>query len=248
MPGNPKYYNSVIAYSVAGAGNASNIQQHIEGVRTLSGKKATLTFYAKSLGLAHFSVSLTQSFGTGGTPSAGVGIPGVKLTTTPGWSRYDVVVDIPSIAGKTIGANGDDSLYIYVWIDAGSSYDTLTNNLGHQTGQLDIARVSLVEGDATAEADPCAPRHIQQEWALCQRYYRETAFRTTMNAGGAGEFFTLNLDPDGMRTSPTLSTKGALELINAGNFVTASAIQVTWQSLAAGAVVAGGIVTQNAEL
>lgn len=32
-------------------------------------------------------------------------------------------------------------------------------------------RVSLVPGDATTEADPFSPRHIQQELALCQRYY-----------------------------------------------------------------------------
>lgn len=32
-------------------------------------------------------------------------------------------------------------------------------------------RVSLVQGDATAEADPFSPRHPQQELALCQRYY-----------------------------------------------------------------------------
>ncbi|WP_349366789.1 MAG: hypothetical protein ABL311_04700 [Nitratireductor rhodophyticola] len=32
-------------------------------------------------------------------------------------------------------------------------------------------RVSLVKGDATAETDPFSPRHIQQELALCQRYF-----------------------------------------------------------------------------
>lgn len=246
VPGNPKYYNSVVAHSVAGAGNASNVQQRIEGVRTFAGRKVTLTLYARSVSLAKFSASFVQAFGTGG--SAAVSIPGRKFDVGAEWSRYDVVIDIPSIAGKILGPNGDDALYVQIWLDAGSNYDALTDSLGHQTGQLDIAHMSLVEGDATAEDDPCAPRHIQQERSLCRWYYRETAFRTTMNAGGAGEFFTLNLDPDGMRTSPTLSTKGALELINAGNFVAASAIQVTWQSLAAGAVVAGGIVTQNAEL
>lgn len=35
-------------------------------------------------------------------------------------------------------------------------------------------RVSLVRGDATMESDPFAPRHIQQELALCQRYYWKT--------------------------------------------------------------------------
>lgn len=35
-------------------------------------------------------------------------------------------------------------------------------------------RVSLVPGDATAEDDPFSPRHIQQELALCLRYYYST--------------------------------------------------------------------------
>lgn len=36
-------------------------------------------------------------------------------------------------------------------------------------------RVSLVPGDATAEDDPFSPRHIQQETALCQRYFERVA-------------------------------------------------------------------------
>lgn len=43
-------------------------------------------------------------------------------------------------------------------------------------------RVSLVEGDATAEDDPFSPRHIQQELALCQRYYETGGARLQINA------------------------------------------------------------------
>lgn len=38
-------------------------------------------------------------------------------------------------------------------------------------------KVSLVEGDATSETDPFSPRHIQQELALCQRYYEKVTDR-----------------------------------------------------------------------
>ena len=39
---------------------------------------------------------------------------------------------------------------------------------------MQIAHVSLVEGDATNEDDPFSQRHIQQEVALCQRYFYKT--------------------------------------------------------------------------
>jgi len=48
-----------------------------------------------------------------------------------------------------------------------------TQNTAAQNATLDM-RWYLVEGDATAEDDPFSPRHIQQELALCQRYYCKT--------------------------------------------------------------------------
>lgn len=46
-----------------------------------------------------------------------------------------------------------------------------TEGTAAQNSALDM-RWYLVEGDATAEDDPFSPRHIQQELALCERYYQ----------------------------------------------------------------------------
>src|SRR5690606_9085364 len=56
---------------------------------------------------------------------------------------------------------------------------------------FDLARVSLIAGDATAEADPFSPRLLQQEIALCQRYFcksfslNQTPASNTGSAGAA---------------------------------------------------------------
>jgi hypothetical protein len=171
VPGNPTYFCRTVVSSVAGASNYVNILQRIEGVQNLSGKTATLTFYAKADSAKPIAVSLVQNFGTTGSPSSRVlAIGSTKVNLTTSWARYDVVVSIPSITGKTLGTDNNDFLTVVFWFDTGSS-NTESASLGQQSGTFDIARVSLVEGDARSDSDPFSPRHIQQELALCQRYY-----------------------------------------------------------------------------
>lgn len=86
--------------------------------------------------------------------------------------------NVPSISGKTIG-DGSHLWFEFV-LSAGTSNATSGSSIGIQTGTFDIAHVSFVEGDATAEANPFAPRHIGQEWELCQRYYEKGAFALRM--------------------------------------------------------------------
>lgn len=134
------------------------IEQRIESVRTLSGKKATVTFWACMPigGGTPRAIQLRQFFGSGGSAVVDV----QKTVTIPNdgvWRKYSVTFDIPSVAGKTLGAGHHLSLMLF-----------MPANIPFVLG---LKRVSLVEGDATAEADPFSPRHIQQELALCQRYY-----------------------------------------------------------------------------
>ena len=176
VPGEPEYYYRNAVTSVAGAGNYSLHYQKIEGVRTLAGKTATFTFWAKADAAKDIVVEFEQDFGSGGSPSAevnGLGVTTCSLTTS--WQKFSFTVNLPSIAGKTIGSNGDDKVFVIFWFDAGSDFNSRTNSLGQQSGTFDIARVSLVEGDATGETDPFSPRHIGQEMLLCFRYYQKHA-------------------------------------------------------------------------
>ena len=110
---------------------------------------------------------------------------------------------MPSIAGKVLGTDGNDFLTVAFDIKRGA----FGTNLG--SDNIDIAHVSLVEGDATAEYDPFSPRHIQQELALCQRYYvRMSGIGLNVNgytADAIGSWWITF--PTTMRVTPTLGSR-----------------------------------------
>ena len=166
---NPSYFHRTIVSSVAGNGNYCQLQHRIENVATLSGTTATLSFYAKSNANRNFSIDFSQYFGTGGTPSSvvfGIGVQKLSLTTS--WQKFTLTVNIPSIIGKTIGTNNDNSLIVHFWFDAGSDFNSRTNSLGQQSGTFDIAQVQLEEGSV---ATPFENRPIGTELQLCKRYF-----------------------------------------------------------------------------
>ncbi len=186
VPGNPKYFSRTVVNSVGGAGNYCIKLQRIEGVSTLAGKTATLSFYAKADANKNIAVEFMQNFGSGGTPSAavnGIGVTTIPLTTA--WQKFTVTIDIPSISGKTLGTDNNDSLRLGFWFDAGSNFNVQTNSLGQQSGTFDIAQVQLEEGSV---ATPFEDRPIVLELSLCQRYYEAIPITLSNLAGTAGLF------------------------------------------------------------
>lgn len=159
VPGNPRYFARVANTGSAPTGQSLNqFEQRCEGADILAGKKATVTAYLKaSASLTLPNITVSQNFGSGGSASV-LTEAGTNLALTTEWQKFTFVVDVPSVVGKTFGP-GDFT---------GVTFNLPLNSLF----QIDIAHVSLVEGDATAEADPFSPRHIEQELALCQRYYQ----------------------------------------------------------------------------
>ena len=170
VPGNPKYFSRTVVTHAAGADNNHLKYQGIENVTTLSGNKVTVTFWAKADAAKPISIEWQQAFGSGGSPSATVTTFIVKHTLTTSWAKYSTTFDVPSVSGKTLGTSGD-AVYFIIWFEGGSTWNTRTSTLGQQSGTFDIARLSVVLGDATAEADPHPNRSIQHEMLLCQRYY-----------------------------------------------------------------------------
>lgn len=193
IPGNPKYYSHL----QGGAGNNAYIDQHIEGVETLSGKRVTLTFYTLVTGAAVTIVlQLIQIFGTGGAPSSITSVSPISYSTkaSGSWTRHDAIFDLPSVSGKILGTNGNDYLAVRINLTAPAAYE------------FRHTRVSLVEGDARGEVDPFSPRNIQQELALCQRYYWKSNLRVIPygNASGAGaSAWATVYFPVTMRATPT---------------------------------------------
>lgn len=256
VPGNPTAFHRVGATAVANANASTILLQRMEGVRTLSGKKATVTFYAKADKAKNISIELFQGFGTGGSPSpfvSGIGLQKFALTTS--WQKFQKVVDVPTIAGKTLGTNNDDALALFIWLDAGSNFNARTDSIGQLTATVDIAHVSVVEGDASAEADPFSPRHIGQEMTLCERYCRIETMRALVSAAAAGNYASLSIPIRGMRALPAVTTLGTDALINSGSLtnsvVTAnggSYLQVFGQAVAAGSTAFTATRLLSAEL
>lgn len=198
VPGEPKYYFRNTVTSVAGAGNRIQNAFKIESVRTLAGKTATLSFYAKADAAKNIAVEFLQNFGTGGSPSAGVTGIGVTICTlTTSWQKFTVTVNIPSISGKTLGTdNNSDFFQIGFWFDAGSNFNSRTNSLGQQSGTFDIARVKLEEG-SIATPFVLAGGTLAGELVACQRYYEKTyninvAPRTATYSGCVDGIFAYN--------------------------------------------------------
>lgn len=206
VPGNQFKNAIVVEQTAAGSGYAySNLEQCIEDVRTLSGKRATLTFYAKAPNGALILPApvLSQNFGTGGSPTAARNILANDATGTPlsatSFTKCQYVFDIPSVAGLSLGSNNKDVLVVGLSLPL------------NQTFKIEFAHVSLVEGDATAEDDPFSPRHFQQELALCQRYYWKGKpghyFSQFVTASGQGVSWPISF-PVTMRAVPSVSIEG----------------------------------------
>lgn len=200
---NASYFSRTVATSVAGAGNYVVKAQRVENITKLAGKIVTLSFWAKADSAKNIAIEFTQNFGTGGTSSSvvtSIGSQLVALTTT--WQKKTITLTIPSIAGKTLGADGIHTSFneLIFWFDAGSSFNTRSANLGQQSGTFDIAQVQLEEGSV---ATPFEQRPYGLELSLCQRYYKTLTPTTGQSISATSIQFTMNFGE--MRISPSLS-------------------------------------------
>jgi hypothetical protein len=191
VPGEPEYFCRTVVSSVGGAGNYSALLQPLEDVRTFAGQQVTVSFWAKANTTRSIAVELAQVFGTGGSPSADVtGIGVYKVSIGASWQKVTATITVPSISGKTLGTNNNDSLVLAIWFDAGSSYNSRTGTLGQQSGTFDISEVQIEPGSV---ATPFEQRPIGVELALCQRYCLDygvfhIGMNGNANAQGDGAF------------------------------------------------------------
>jgi hypothetical protein len=171
----PKHY---LRQSVSGQSATTNLaitEQRIEGVQSYAGQTITILGWVRRWsGTGNMVVEAEQNFGTGGSPSSPViAISPTTVTLTGSFAPFAVVLNIPSIAGKTIGSNDNDYLRILHWTSAGSSFAARTNSLGTQTIEVDFANVHIRVGAWTVAAiNDYRPRDPGTELFLCQRYFQ----------------------------------------------------------------------------
>lgn len=153
--GEPAYF---LRWQQATAGTGATVHkvaQSIESVRTLAGRTATVSFWARSDAMRALRVTIAQQFGSGGSESVVKVVDVFQLSTS--WKKYSATFQVPTIAGKMLGVN--DCLTL--------SFDLPLNVL--QT--VDLAQMQLEEGPV---ATPFEYRPAAEELSLCQRYFEKS--------------------------------------------------------------------------
>jgi len=167
VPNEPAYFHRSVVVAGASASSFAVFGQHIEGVRTLAGKVATISFWAKADSAKPIALEYIQQFGVGGgsSPQAFAHIAKFNLTTS--WQKFTATFNVPSIAGKTIGSS-KEFLMMQFFLEAGSDYNARSGNLGHQSGTFDIAQVQLEEGPFASNFEQVS---LATDFIRCQRYF-----------------------------------------------------------------------------
>jgi len=152
------------------AGDFTQITQPIEDVRRLAGKTVVVSFWAiASTNGLKCGVGLYQNFGTGGSPSSGVFVPAVSVTLSTSWVRYNVTLNVPSIAGKTLGTAANDYTMLVLWGSSGATNNANAGGIGVQTGGISLYGVQLEIGSVATPLDYGGTP--QQQLAACQRFF-----------------------------------------------------------------------------
>jgi hypothetical protein len=170
LPESARAYARVVTSGQSAAGDYAILYQKIESVRTLSGKTANVSFWARAAsGTPKVVVEFTQIFGLGGSPSTTVTIYVGTVTLSTVWRRYSVTCTFPSIAGKTLGSNGDDHIQLFFWTSAGSTYSARIGSLGIQSATIDFWGVQVEEGPYSTAYEQ---KTYADELRACRRYYQ----------------------------------------------------------------------------
>ncbi|CAB4138427.1 hypothetical protein UFOVP330_47 [uncultured Caudovirales phage] len=202
----PTYYLRQTVSGQTLASHAANITQRVESVRSYAGQTITVLGWARrSSGSGNMVADGFQFFGTGGSPSTAIDLTPQTLTLTGSFAPFAVTISVPSITGKTLGTNGDDSLGIRFWTSAGSNFNAQTNSLGLQTIGVDLWGIHIKLGTHTVDAVNLYKRpELGPELARCQRYYEVTGYRmqVTPNILSTGYWATAK------RSSPAITVNG----------------------------------------
>jgi len=207
----------IVSSGFTNAASRTDIVQSIESVRTFAGQTITISFFARAAsGTPKIAIETQQIFGTGGSPSTinNNAVGTVTLSTT--FQRYSITTTVDSIAGKTLGTNGNDFFNARFFVNAGADLATRASSIGVQNNTFDIWGVQ-VEAGSTATPFRRNANSLQGELAACQRYYVQyqggtfhTPFIGNSEADGLN-FETIVSLPVPMRASPTsVSFGGAM--------------------------------------
>lgn len=164
-----------------GAGSYAYLGQRVENSRLFAGKKVTLSVWAASTAARTFNVGVIREYGIGGSTTEGVA--GGQFTVLDSTiRRYDVVLNIPTIAGKTFGT-GSNMLFSIIAQQGASDaayYNGGLSAMAWPSGNptVDIYRVALTVGDTTGASSNdfvlAGGGDYISELTYCQRFYEKS--------------------------------------------------------------------------
>jgi hypothetical protein len=180
-----KNFARIVTAGQTNSGTLTRYRNTVENVRTFAGQTTTFSFWAKAAtGTPKIAVELSQSFGSGGSPSANVNTYIAQVTLSTSWARYSVTVNVPSISGKTIGTTDNTSwTWCEMWLSAGSVYDSRTGSLGIQNNTFDMWGFQWEAGSYATPFQLAGGGSPQAELALCQRYYQRFGAKNGQTVG-----------------------------------------------------------------
>lgn len=195
--GAPNYARLVSANQNATSGYMA-LTQLVEDVRTLSGKTVTVSFWAKAgPGSPLIAVELSQNFGSGGSTTVSTYVD--RRVISQSWTRYDMTVTLPSVSGKTIGANS--YLAVNLWVSAGTTWNANAGSIGIQSNTFNIWGVQVEEGLIPTIFEQ---KRYGDELLECQRYYRIGVGNGTTAVNSDNGTSSAQFSPE-MRTKPTVT-------------------------------------------
>lgn len=191
-----------LRWTVTGEPSAAPaIVTRIEDVRMLAGGQAALGFYLRSDAARTLQVRLVQTFGAGGSEAVHLDDQSVEAGT--GWSRHELVFDLPALTGKTIG----EGSYLEL---------RFTGETGPASQVFDLDLVQL-EAGAAASVFEHRPESLERH--LCLRYFERIAalnrfgvFVTAYIVSASQARAILTHQPK--RAAPSYAASGAFQFVS----------------------------------
>lgn len=177
-------------HTVAGSGATYNyLETKIEYVRTLNGKTATISFWAKAAApLTLTEVGIFQYFGSGGSAGVNTYSTATDKSVTTQWKRFSFPVAIPSVAGKTLGYG--HCIHVLIGLPINTTFD------------FQITGVQLEEGSTATSFEH---RPYPLESSMCQRYFTRLYLSLRAYTNGGTTHCQNITYPSLMRAAPTIS-------------------------------------------
>lgn len=231
----------------SGAASYTMILQKVEGIRRLSGKTVTLSFWAAGSTSLQIGLSFYLVYGSGGSPSASVQTTCQTISIGANMARYQATFNFPSAAGKTLGTNGDDRNALQMVFSSGST-NSAAYGVGVQAGTITLWGMQLEIGPSATPLEKIDP---QIDLANCQRFYTAVNYLVGGYATAGSYAYGTLVYPVSMRSTPTLIFSAPANSNSSGINVLLSnsaMVQVDVQATATGLTSTQCLVLASADL